>query len=100
MSILSVLGDAAKAEVTTFLTAFAQDDVGKLAIDAVQWAEAEVDGGGADKKEQATTKLLNDASAIGKTIIAEGEKDANAFIEIALQAVAAGLGAAAVSAVV
>ena len=99
MSILSVLGDAAKTEAASFLASLEQDDIGKLAIDAVQWAEDNVEGGGAAKLEQATTKLLNDAEALGKNIVAEGEKDANALIELALQAVTAAAAGAIASAI-
>jgi hypothetical protein len=89
MSILSVLGASLKIDISNALTDFAADEVGALAVAAVEWAEAEMDGGGAAKLEAATTNLLNAAEALGKDLLAEGEKDVNALLELGLQFVTA-----------
>ena len=86
MSLLSVLGADAKSLLSPFIAAFVSDDIGKLAMAAVQYAEAEVDGSGGDKKEAAKTNLLNAAEAAGKDLLAEGTAVINSLLEIALQA--------------
>ena len=94
MSLFTVLGDDAKSLFAPFAAAFVQDDVGKLAIAAVQYAEAKVEGDGDDKKEAAKTQLLNAAQAAGKDLVAEGEAVLNSLLEVALQIVTADVVAA------
>ncbi len=94
MSILSTLKTDAEATLAAFLGKFITDDVGKLAVDAVNYAARNVDGSGADKRDAAKTQLLNDAAAAGQDLASEGDAALNFLIETALQAVSAGIVAA------
>jgi len=80
----------------TFLKSFVVDDLGALAVDAVEYvATLDPSMSDADKKAAAIATFKADAIKAGKDIEAFGESLFNFFIETALQAVKAGLGTAA-----
>jgi hypothetical protein len=102
MTILTTLATDAGTELSSFLSTFAADEIGQLAVAAVNAAEGLIDDAtgqaatGAQKLEAAKTQLLNAAEDAGKDLTSEGTSVANFLIETALQAVTAGVVAAAV----
>ena len=95
-NIATSIEDAAKPVFSSFLTNFIETDLGKLAVDAVNYAAALPDASGSDKQEAAKTQLLNDAEAAGHDLSTAATSFINFLIETALQATLAGAVAAAV----
>jgi len=86
---LSLIGQL-KASVASFLNDFVKDDLGALAVDAVNFAEASLpNAAGSDKKEAAIAKLKEDAGKAGHDLTTFGGSVLNFLIETALQAVLA-----------
>lgn len=70
--------------------AFLKDDVGKLAIDAVNYAATFTDEDGDGKREISRNQLVRDAEKAGNDLVNAGDSLLNFLIEAALQAVIAG----------
>lgn len=86
---LSLIGQL-QASIASFLNDFVKDDLGKLAVDAVDFAESSLPGAaGTDKKAAAVAKLKEDAAKAGHDLTTFGESVFNFLIETALQAVLA-----------
>lgn len=85
---LSLFGQL-KVSVAQFLNSFIQQDLGKMAIDAVQYAATLTDKSGADKQAAAKQKLTDDLKAAGHDVTQFGESILNFLIESAYQAVLA-----------
>lgn len=86
---LSIIGQL-KSSVASFLNDFVKDDLGTLAVDAVNFAEASLpNAGGADKKAAAIAKLKEDAAKAGHDLETFGQSVLNFLVETALQAVLA-----------
>jgi hypothetical protein len=84
---LSLFGQL-KATIASFLNDFVKDDLGTLAVDAVQYAE-NLGGDGASKREAAKAKLLDDLTRAGHDAAQFGESVLNFLIETGLQALLA-----------
>lgn len=70
-----------------FLEEFAKEDLGKLAIDAVDYVEGALPGAGSvEKRDAAAAKLKTDAIAAGHDVAAFATSTWNWLIETALQA--------------
>jgi hypothetical protein len=96
----SLLGQL-KVSVQTFLQSFVVTDLGKLAIDAVTYAEDTVKPTGADSvaiRDAAIAKFKTDAAAAGHDIAAFGQSLLVFLVESAYQAFQASAGAAVVAA--
>jgi len=96
---LSLFGQL-KASIASFLNDFVTQDLGKLAVDAVEYVQASLPNAtGDEKRAAAKAKLVADLKAAGHDAEQFGESVLNFLIEAALQAVlaAAGKGVAALS---
>jgi hypothetical protein len=94
LNFLKAIGGQLKITVATFLKSFAAEDLGKLAIDAVAYVEASMEGAdGAAKRDAAAQKFVADAKAAGQDVENFSKSLVNFFIESALQAFLAGVGA-------
>lgn len=83
MAIIGQLG----IKTAQFLKDFAEEDLGKSAIDAVEYVEASIPGaGGVEKRDAAVAKLKTDAAMAGHDITAFATSTLNWLIETALQA--------------
>lgn len=79
-----------KANVLSYLKDFAKNQLGVLATDAVQFAEAALpNAGGAEKLAAAKEKFLTDATAAGIDLSKFGASMVNFLLESALQKVLA-----------
>lgn len=81
------------ASISQFLHDFVATDLGKLAGDAVAWAEAEVSPSTPDKtaiRDAAKAKFIADAKTAGHDVTVFSESLLNFFIESAYQAFLAG----------
>lgn len=90
-----------KVSVQTFLQQFIITDLGKLAIDAVSYAEAAVKPGAADSvaiRDAAVAKFKADALAAGHDVEAFGQSLLIFLIESAYQAFQASAGASVIAA--
>jgi len=85
---LSLVGQL-QASVAAFLTNFVKDDIGKLAVDSVEYAATFADKSGAEKQAIAKAKLLDDLKAAGHDATVFGESVLNFLIEAAYQALLA-----------
>ena len=98
-NIATTIEDAAKPVFSSFLTNFIETDLGKLAVDAVNYADTWAQQTAStstqtptseEKQEAAKTQLLNDAEAAGHDLSTAATSFVNFLIETALQAVLAG----------
>lgn len=72
------------------LVDFVHTDIGKLAVDAVEFVEVSLPGGdGVTKRDAAVAKLKADAIAAGKDLTTIATSALNTFVEMALQFVLA-----------
>ena len=94
--IATTIEDEAKPVFSSLLTNFVETDLGKLAIDAVNYAATLTDESDDGKRDAAKTQLLNDAEAAGHDLSTGATSFINFLIETALQATLAGAITAAV----
>ena len=92
---LSLFGEL-KPQIEHFLSQFVENDLGKVAVSAVQFIEAEMPGASdQEKREAAKAKFVADAKAAGHDAGVFGEALLNfvieAAVQIALAAAAAGV---------
>ena len=85
---LSLIGQL-KVTVASFLNDFIKDDIGTMAVDAVQYAQTFTDKSGADKQTIAKQKLTEDLKKAGHDVTVFGESVLNFLIETAYQALLA-----------
>lgn len=87
----------ADTKITIGITSFIKTDLGQLAIDAVEYVQANMPGAtGIERRDAAVAKLKTDAATAGKDLSAFAKSTIIWFVETALQAlVAKGLAAAA-----
>ena len=98
LTYAETLGTEVVAKIKSELSDFVATDLGTLAVDAVNFVEADLAGSsGTDKLDAAKTKILNDAGQALKDILAGGDALLNYAVETALQAVVAGVASAAVA---
>lgn len=104
MSLLSVLGDDAKADAIALWNSFAQDDLGKIAMDVVtvveDGAQRIIDPADQAQLDAAEVKLLNDAEDAGIALATLVKADLQYLIGTAVQAATAALVSSAVAAAV
>jgi len=99
ITYFETLGEDVLAKAKSSLADFVATDLGKLAVDAVNTVEAEMEGSsGADKLDAAKTQILNDAGQALKDLLADGDAILNYAVENALQAVLAGVVTGAITA--
>lgn len=80
-----------KVTVSTFLKEFVQEDLGKIAVDAVAYVEASIAGAsGLEKRDAAVVKLIADATAAGIDLTNFAKSTLIFFVESALQAFQSG----------
>lgn len=80
-----------KITVTTFLKDFVKEDLGKLAVDAVEYVESSLEGAtGIEKRDAAVAKLIADATAAGVDLTKFAKSTLIFFVESALQAFQSG----------
>jgi len=89
--VLKALGGQLKVKLIDWLKSYAVDELGILAIDAVNYANTLIGSAGDEKKAAAKSKLLADLKAAGKDVESFSESLLNFLIESALQAVLAGV---------
>lgn len=85
MKLKAILIEVIGTAVEDFFGKFPFTDFGKAAIDAVQWAETEIDGSGDDKREAAKVKLLEQLELAGHDVTQLVESEKNFLIETAKQ---------------
>jgi len=99
ITYFETLGEDVLAKVKESLATFVATDLGTLAVDAVNFVEADLVGSsGADKLDAAKTKILNDAGQALKDLLADGDAILNYAVENALQAVLTGVVTGAITA--
>jgi len=82
-----------KASAEDFFMAFVKDDLGQLAIDAVEFIADSMPGAtDVEKRNAAVAKFIEDAGKAGKDVTTFAVSTLNWFIETALQAVHSGVG--------
>lgn len=80
-----------KITVTAFLKDFVKEDLGKIAVDAVAYVEATLEGAsGLEKRDAAVLKLTSDAVAAGVDVAKFAKSTLIFFVETALQAFQSG----------
>lgn len=81
-----------KVDLENFLKSFVKDDLGALAVDAVNFVEAKFQGAASiDKRNEAVDKFKEDLAAAGHDLQDFAGSLLIWFIETALQAVKAGV---------
>lgn len=79
-----------KTSIEQFLKTFVTDDLGKLAVDAVEWVEAGMPGAASTlKRDTAVQMFKQDLMKAGHDLANFAESTLNWFVETALQAVKA-----------
>lgn len=81
-----IVGESLAKSLSVSLTDLAKDDVGKLAIDAVEYVQSNIPGAGStEKRDAAKAKLIADAKAAGHDLASFGESFLNLLVELAVQ---------------
>lgn len=89
-TILKAIGGQVGVKLLDFLRSFVKDQLGVLATDAVNYAEASMPGAsGTEKRDAAVAKLKEDLAAAGKDVSSFSVSTLNFAVEAALQAVLA-----------
>lgn len=83
-----------KVKIEDFLKSFSVEDLGRLAIDAVLYAQTLTDASSDEKRTAASEKFVADLKTAGHDVESFGTSLVNFFIESALQAVKSGIASA------